>query len=225
MTTQKYTPKQLTDVIFPNSGVEARVNAYANGRLGGNILLYGPNGTGKTSLANLLPNLISGNGAYIETKSADELMQVKGLEGYVRNAIAMSSIFGSDQYYWLFNEFDTASGNLAKLWNVMDKFTDYMRLIITTNDPMNVHKSIRSRCLEIHMPAITPAAMLPRADLILKGEGLVLPYAQLLYYLKSREVYSDIRKYNQLLDDLILLHEAGKPMPAWSQSATKIRVV
>jgi DNA polymerase III gamma/tau subunit len=65
MTTQKYTPKQLTDVIFQNAGVEARVNAYANGRLGGNILLYGPNGTGKTSLANLLPNLISGNGAYI----------------------------------------------------------------------------------------------------------------------------------------------------------------
>jgi len=225
MKTQKYTPKQLTDIIFPNSGVETRINAYANGQLEGNILLYGPNGTGKTTLANLLPSLISGSYAYIETKSADELMQVKNLEGYVRNVINATWISGSANYYWVFNEFDTAYGNQAKLWNVMDKFTDYMRLIITTNDPMNVHKSIRSRCLEIHMPAITPAAMLPRADSILKGEGLVLPYAQLLHYLKSREVYSDIRKYKQLLDELILLHEIGEPMPTWSQSATNIRVV
>jgi DNA polymerase III delta prime subunit len=228
---KNYAPKNLNDVIYPNEAVRLRMQAYADGSLNGNLLLHGPNGTGKTTLANLLPSLISGSGAFIESRTADELIQTKNLTDYVRNAINMSGIWDGGQYYWILNEFDCVAGKTEKLWNVMDQFGDMLRVIITTNEPMNVHKSIRSRCMEVHMPAVTPAAMFARADLLLKQEGLSLHDDQLMHYLKSKEHYCDIRKYGQVLDELLFLHKSGQPMPPWKAPvqapaiAPKLRVL
>ena len=64
-TSVKYAPKNLGDVIYPNTAVRTRIQAYMSGQLEGNILLWGPNGTGKTTVANMLPSYISGANAYI----------------------------------------------------------------------------------------------------------------------------------------------------------------
>jgi DNA polymerase III delta prime subunit len=155
----------------------------------------------------------------------------KNLTDYVRNAINMSGIWDGGQYYWILNEFDCVAGKTEKLWNVMDQFGDMLRVIITTNEPMNVHKSIRSRCMEVHMPAITHLAMFARADLLLKQEGLSLQHDQLMHYLKSKEHFCDIRKYGQVLDELLFLHKSGEPMPPWKAPvqapaiAPKLRVL
>jgi len=47
----KYAPKNLGDVLYPNPAVKTRIQGYMSGDLEGNILLWGPNGTGKTTVA------------------------------------------------------------------------------------------------------------------------------------------------------------------------------
>lgn len=76
----KYKPQTLSDVIYPNIAVERRIAGYATGQLEGHLLLWGPNGTGKTTVADLLPYAISGQNACIEDKDFDELLSKKDLK-------------------------------------------------------------------------------------------------------------------------------------------------
>jgi replication-associated recombination protein RarA len=63
---EKYAPISLNDVVMPNIATANRLHGYANGGLNGHIILWGPNGTGKSTVAHLLPAAISGDDALVE---------------------------------------------------------------------------------------------------------------------------------------------------------------
>jgi DNA polymerase III delta prime subunit len=210
----KYAPQNLNDVIYPNTATALRINGYATKQLEGHIMLHGPNGTSKTSVAKLLPYAIDGQNAVIEDKHFDDVLGQKNLKDYLRNACSYNQFTGGSKFYLVFNEFDNTSTKLHKLWTAMDDLSDMLMVIITTNEPMSIHKSIRSRCSLIQMPAVTANAFLPRAQQILKAEGLVLPDYQVQYHLKQVEQFGDLRKYCRCLDELIFLNNSGLPIPA-----------
>mgnify|MGYP003333897646 CR=1 FL=1 len=54
----KYAPQNLDEVLYPSVAVERRIKAYANKELEGHILLHGPNGTSKTTVANFVVSSI-----------------------------------------------------------------------------------------------------------------------------------------------------------------------
>lgn len=210
----KYAPVTLSDVIYPNKATELRIQAFATGHLEGNILLYGPNGAGKTTIANLLPNAIAGVNACVEDKDFDKILKQSDIKSYLKQSCSLSRLYGS-KFFMVFNEFDFAKINLDKLWSAMDSCQQDLMAIITTNNPMQVHQSIRSRCTLIEMPALTAQALLERAQYILRTEGLVLPDKQVLHYLMSKQQTGDIRQYMGLLDELLFLAQSGSEMPEW----------
>lgn len=219
-------PKNLGDVIYPNMAVKTRIQAYASRQLEGNILLWGPNGTGKTTVADLLPSYISGSNAYIETESFDDILKKDDLHGYIANSCSIASFSGS-KYFMVFHEFDNAKANVSKFWTVIEQYADQLMLIITSNDPMNIHKSLRSRCDEINFPALTARQVLPRAQKILAAEGVNLEDKQVLHYLTQIEHFGDLRKYFAKLDEIIFLSKTGgnfPPAPNITLNANKIKL-
>lgn len=219
----KYAPQSLADVIYPSIGVQRAVLGYGCGGLSGHVMLYGPNGTGKTTVANLLPHAIAGESAIIDT-NYEEVLSQNDIKGYLQRSCQLGSLNGSGKYFLVFHEFDNAKVKLEKLWTAMDDCGDQLMVIITTNNPMQVHQSIRSRCDEINMPALTAQSVLSRAQLVLDAEGLVLPDAQLLHYLKTEEHRGDLRKYMGILDKLLYLQQANLPMPAWMPAPPDVPV-
>ena len=211
-TSVKYAPKILGDVIYPNSAVRTRIQAYMSGQLEGNILMWGPNGTGKTTVAELLPHYIGGDAAFIETQSFDEILKKEDLRGYIGNSCSIAS-FSNSKYFMVFHEFDNAKANVSKFWTVIEEYADQLMLIITSNDPMSIHKSLRSRCDEIAFPALTARQVLPRALKILAAEGVNLPENQVLHYLTQIEHFGDLRKYFAKLDEIIYLSKTGGAFP------------
>jgi replication-associated recombination protein RarA len=109
----------------------------------------------------------------------------------------------------------------------LDDLGSDVMLILTTNNFMKIHPSLRSRCKVVEMPALTAQDVLPRAQWILQQEGLILERDQLLTYLKPQQVSGDLRKYFGELDKLLYLHTQGLPMPPWNPAATRqaMRVV
>ena len=51
---QKHSPKTLSDVIFADAAVKQTLEDYANNRSHKHLLLYGPQGTGKSVSANIV---------------------------------------------------------------------------------------------------------------------------------------------------------------------------
>ena len=221
----KYAPQSLEDVVYPNKAVEMRIKAYGAGELEGHVMLYGPNGTGKTSIARLLVENIGGKHASIEAKSFLELLALKDLRQYLMNAGVFASMTASKKHFLLLNEIDEAKKGLEKFWTSLDACEEYVMAIVTTNHPMQVNKSIRSRFDLVEIAVVKAAAALPRIQFILKAEGLALPDAQVLHYLKQIEHMGDMRKYLKKVDELLFLHRNGHAFPAWTAVAPALKVI
>jgi replication-associated recombination protein RarA len=221
----KYAPTNLDEVIYPSVAVEHRIKGYARGQLEGHVMLHGPNGTGKTTVAKLLVQAIGGDAAMQEPLGYEELLAKQDLRDYLFNSAALAKLTVSRKHFLLLNEFDNAKKGVNKLWTALDDCGEGVMAIITTNEPMDIHKSVRSRCDVIEMPGITAMAVLRRVQYALQAEGLHLPDQQVLHYLKSQERLLDLRKYFKMADELLYLQSNGLPFPAWSGTPTAFKVV
>lgn len=221
-TADKYKPTNLGEVIYPNEAVRIRIQAYMSGQLEGNLLLWGPNGTGKTSVADLLPQYISGSDAQVDT-DFDSILKRNDLDSYIANSCSVADLCGHKKYFMVFHEFDNVACNVNELWTAMDKHSDKLMVIITTNNPLSVHKSLRSRCDEISFPALTARQVLPRAQNLLGAAGVNLPDAQVLHYLEQIEHFGDLRKYFAKLDEILLLSRMGAILPPTPSTSNKPR--
>ncbi len=223
---EKYAPQNLNEVLYPSVAVERRIKAYASKDLEGHIMLHGPNGTSKTTIANLLPYAIDGDNAIVEDKHFEDVLGQKNLKDYLRNACSINQFTeGTPKFYMVFHEFDNNSTKLHKLWTAMDDLGDMLMVIISTNEPMDIHKSVRDRCTLVSLPAVKVKDFLPRAQYILKAEGLILPDHQVEYHLAQWEQFGSLRKYLACLDELLFLNKNGLPIPAAPSPVTPVLTI
>ncbi len=223
-TIEKYAPIDLSEVIYGNTNSKYVIQAIGTAQLASNVILYGPNGTGKTSTANLLIQAIGGEDAMVENKDFSDVLAMPDIKEYLQRCVGMARLTPSRKYFIVWNEFDNAKANPHALWTALDDLGADVMLILTTNNFIKIHKSLRSRCQAVEMPALTAQDVLPRAQWILQQEGLILPNAQLLSYLTPQQVNGDLRKYFGELDKLLYLHKQGLPMPPWSPAVTRQRL-
>jgi len=225
---EKYAPTSLNDVVMPNVATENRINGYASSGLNGHIILWGPNGTGKSTVAHLLPAAIAGDDAFVESKSLEELLAMKDFKSYLMQSAHNAKVLYGSKYFLVYDEADAVKGNFARFWTAIDDCGSDVMMIFTTNNPMAIPASMRSRADKIAFPALTPQQFLPRAQFILQSEGITLPNAQVLHYLTQIQHTPDIRQYCRRLDELIYLVNSGLPIPAAPAAAAnqpQIKVV
>ena len=221
----KYAPTNLNEVIYPSVAVERRIKGIATGQLEGHVMLYGPNGTGKTTVAKLLIQAIGGADARVEDLDSEELLAKPKLREYLKNEAGIARLTTSGKFFLLLNEFDNAKKGVNKLWTALDACGDSVVSVITTNEPMDVHRSVRDRCTVIEMPGIPAIAALPRVQYALQSEGVHLPDRQVLHYLKPQEQWRSLRKYMRVADELLYLHKSGLPFPAWSSMPAALKII
>lgn len=221
----KYAPKNLDDVIYPSDADKIRIQAYANGELEGHLLLHGPNGTSKSTIARLLIDAIGGSDAHVEVVTSSQFFKNKDLEADLKQKAHLASLTSCcNKYFLLCDEFDAIQACESAFWSALDACGSSVMAIMTTNNIMKVHKSIRSRCDMIEFPAITPMAALAAVQNALTQEGIVLPNQQVLAYLQTRAHTGDLRKYMRVADELILLKKIGQPFPALNPFKPSLKV-
>jgi DNA polymerase III delta prime subunit len=151
--TEKYRPRKLDDYIFQDPQVRAQVEKWIDDGVTDNILMTGPAGTGKTSLAGILM-------AEMKIDESDILRINASREGNVETMREMVYGFVSSggwngMKYVLLDEADgiTAAGQFS-LKDAMEQHSGSARFILTANVKGKIIPPLQDRCigLDIHRP-------------------------------------------------------------------------
>lgn len=170
----KYRPKTVSDIIYGNSESKTTIEVIANGNYPipfftkNGILFYGVWGTGKTTLAKMMSEVIetakSGQGLVMpETFIACQ----QGLNGpqvmtMIDKQLNVSSLNGSGYHYFVLDEVDNLTPQAQQsLKSAMN--TSRGIFILTTNHISKLDKGFMDRCIPIEMNAASLGQFLPLA--------------------------------------------------------------
>lgn len=174
-----YCPTSVFEVIYGNPKSKDTVENIANGSFPipwfgkTGILFYGVAGTGKTTLAKMMPEIIekakTGQGlvmpeTYIACQQGFNGPQVMTM---IDKQLNISSLNGSGYHYFVLDEVDNLTAQAQQsLKSAMN--TSRGIFILTTNHISKLDKGFLNRCILVEMNAASTEQLLPLATKIAK---------------------------------------------------------
>lgn len=161
---EKYRPKSLSDIVLTDSN-DKIINKFVNDTEIPNLLLYGNPGTGKTSLAKILVDVLDAEHLLLNCSEV-------GIDT-VRTTITQFSqtkSFNGKMKIVICDEMDSASSDAQRgLRNTMEENARYCRYILTSNYINRIIQPLQSRCQSLLLaPPIE--GIIKRIGYIIKNE-------------------------------------------------------
>ena len=178
---QKYTPQTIDDIVFQSSVEETKVRNIINGKMSmpangiTGIIMHGATGTGKTTLAKLLPYAIEQNKTggcappYVSWHNCEAPDNGVQLINSIRTAISHVATSGSGLHYVVLNEADNLTASALRQLKTVMEIPDAI-FILTTNEIAAFDPALRNRCEEISFNPTDPSIWLPRLRHVLQAE-------------------------------------------------------
>lgn len=208
MNTQyKYRPRSLNEFVFPTDQVERKIRQIATGSITRPLVLHGSFGTGKSTLATLIPQEIEGTKVKIERINAEDLNNSAEVRKSFYRDRQFDNLFapeGQSRHYTVVEEVNFDPKAKGALRNTLDVMEGRDLVIFTTNALDKLDDGLLSRAEVIEIPPAPAGRFLPRAIEILRAEGIDVDENSIREVLESvYDLHRDNRAFYKALDEII----------------------
>jgi DNA polymerase III delta prime subunit len=189
-------PQNLNDIIFGNPESKLRIYDIVTGAEAlphcgkSAIILYGTWGTGKTTMAKMLPNAIEKGRTDSELVMPEEMIRCQqGYNGpqvieFISKILDKNSLNASGLHYIIIDEVDlltkSAQESLKSALN-----TNRCIFILTTNYISELDRGLLDRCVLVEMNAAKVDQLLPLAQEIAMEQGITIADEDLIATIKA----------------------------------------
>jgi len=203
----KYRPQTINEYVFANDAIERKIKRYTDGKTNRPLILHGTYGTGKTVLAEIIPKELDGQNVKIDHISAEELNSTAEVRKLFNRNKQFDKLFapeGQSRNYIVVDEVNSDPRAKGALRTSLDDMEGRDLIIFTTNEIDKIDPGLLSRAEVIEVLPVPPERFLPRAQGILRSEGVDLDDAIVRELLEA--VYNsdhDNRSYYKAIDEII----------------------
>jgi replication factor C small subunit len=188
---EKWRPKNIDGYVFTDDQTREQIQSWIKEKTVPHLLLFGPAGTGKTTLAKILINQLGIDQFDLLQVNASrdngvDFLKTK-IEGFV------STMPFGDFKIVLLDEADYLSHNAQALMRgMMETYHSQARFILTCNFVNKIITPLKSRCVELKIDKTDQTEFTARVATILVKENIEFTLDTLDSYVKS--TYPDLRK-------------------------------
>ena len=194
---EKYRPKTVDGYVFVDDAQREQVQQWIRDGSIPHLLLSGPAGTGKTTLAKMLIHEL-GVDEYdvMYANGSKEARKINWVDQLI--SFCQTMPFGTFKVV-LIDEADYMNQQSVQpaLRNLMEDYSHSVRFILTCNYPTKIIPPLHSRCQGFHISKTDHTEFTARAATVLVSEGVEFDLDVLDTYVKA--TYPDLRKCLNLL--------------------------
>jgi replication-associated recombination protein RarA len=197
-----YEPTTFDELIFEDDNTRKTLAEYAAGRRAGNILLHGPYGSAKSTVARMIANE-SRTCADANFDFGVDILNGANFESKRLPHIKRNWLLSGQKYaYAVIDEFDLVGNQKqSDVRMLMDDQGGKNGFIFTTNHLHRIDGAIESRCHVLKLPQLSPKALLPLCKRILVGEAITLADQDILKAIDHEK--GDLRRVLRQLEHIV----------------------
>ena len=200
--TEKYRPNTLDGYVFRDETQKKQVEGWVKDGIIPHLLFSGAPGTGKTTIAKVLINLLGVNQFDVLELNGSADTGIDNIRDKITGFVSTMP-FGNFKIV-LFDEADYIShSGQAALRNLMETYASSARFILTCNYPNKVIPALHSRCQGFHIEKIDQTEFTARIAQILLDEKIEFNLSDI----DEKEISNDeISYYRNYFTSLITRH-------------------
>ncbi len=153
-----YRPKSFKEVVGQDTAIKMLTELGKRNAIPHTIMLSGPSGVGKTSIARILRHKLKCSDVdFTELNAAD----FRGIDMVrsIRQQVSLAPLHG-DCRIWLIDEFQGVTGPASDAFlKILEDTPRHVYFFLATTDPNKIKKTIKTRCTEIKLALVNAKDM------------------------------------------------------------------